>query len=76
MYMYMCNLNVNCLVSGNNTSGGVHKPVPGKALLPVLDVFTSGPSPTPPPGAAPEIQRPLSETYLITTRSSSHLLFL
>ena len=42
-------------------SDGQYKPVPGKALLPVLDVF-DGVSPTPPPGPPPpEAYKPISQ---------------
>ena len=46
-------------------SDGQYKPVPGKALLPVLDVF-DGVSPTPPPGPPPpEAYKPISQFRII-----------
>ena len=53
------------LMHVGHESGGVCKPVPAKALLPVLDVLARA-TPTPPPGPPPDIQRPTSELFGVT----------
>ena len=58
-FRYFFSCKCDTCVSGYESSG-IQKPVPGKALLPVLDVFARS-TPTPPSGPPPEGHRPISK---------------
>ncbi len=64
MYCTCCQLTNIFYYNVGYDLSGARKPVPAKALLPVLDILVCN-TPTPPPGPPPEIQRPASESFKI-----------